>query len=482
MVHHYRIKWARYMYWSMLLIFIFALQGVLASSVPDPSTSGSNLSMQKATDGGEIQSASLQINFMGMNPHIGQKLELRVVNKANRKEVGRTGVDMIPSADFSLNLMGVLEVGGSYQVDFYADFNNNGLYDPPPTDHAWRLNLNNVKGDTTLQFVHNINFVDIQWQYLLTMNLTSMNPHVNQKFEMRVWDKNSGKEIGRETVGAIPSPDFGVSIPGIKIGGSYYVDFYADFNGNSLYDSPPTDHAWREEVNNVQGDTVLNFVHNINFTDIQWNYLFTMNLMSMNPHLGQLFELRVVDEMTGNEIGRTRLDSILVPDFEVSVPGLELGRQYRADFYADFNNNGHYDSPPADHAWRETFTDTTGDVTIDFTHNINFTNIDWPTAITPIPQAGVPVEYSLWQNYPNPFNPITNIRFQIPRAGKVTLEVYNLLGQRIRALVNEVLQPGTYNVTWDGKNENGQPLGSGIYFYRLRTKKFTKSYRMILLK
>jgi photosystem II stability/assembly factor-like uncharacterized protein len=89
----------------------------------------------------------------------------------------------------------------------------------------------------------------------------------------------------------------------------------------------------------------------------------------------------------------------------------------------------------------------------------------------------MPSGYSLEQNYPNPFNPITNIKFNISKSDFVSLKVYDLLGKEISSLVNESLKPGTYQVQFDAKN-----LSSGIYFYCLKTKSFTETKRMILLK
>jgi hypothetical protein len=88
-----------------------------------------------------------------------------------------------------------------------------------------------------------------------------------------------------------------------------------------------------------------------------------------------------------------------------------------------------------------------------------------------------PVSFGLSQNYPNPFNPSTQIEFQIARLSSVRLTLYNALGQEITILVNNELQPGTYEVNWDAGN-----YASGIYFYRLEAADFTKTMKMILLK
>jgi hypothetical protein len=95
----------------------------------------------------------------------------------------------------------------------------------------------------------------------------------------------------------------------------------------------------------------------------------------------------------------------------------------------------------------------------------------------------IPASYSLSQNYPNPFNPKTKIRFDIPLDSrfrgndKVVLKVYDVMGREVQTLVNERLQPGTYEATFDGST-----LNSGVYFYKLTTDGFTETKRMILLK
>ena len=89
----------------------------------------------------------------------------------------------------------------------------------------------------------------------------------------------------------------------------------------------------------------------------------------------------------------------------------------------------------------------------------------------------IPKEFSLYQNYPNPFNPFTVIRFQLSVAGNAALNIYDMLGRKVSTLVNEKLQPGTYEVTFDGSN-----LSSGIYFYQFKTDKFSETKKLILLK
>ena len=97
----------------------------------------------------------------------------------------------------------------------------------------------------------------------------------------------------------------------------------------------------------------------------------------------------------------------------------------------------------------------------------------------------IPVEYLLKQNYPNPFNPTTKIRFDIPsgfpartsRNDKVVLKVYDVMGREVQTLVNERLQPGSYETSFDGSG-----LNSGVYFYKITAGNFTETKRMLLIK
>lgn len=97
-------------------------------------------------------------------------------------------------------------------------------------------------------------------------------------------------------------------------------------------------------------------------------------------------------------------------------------------------------------------------------------------------QDHTPQSYRLFDNYPNPFNAQTVIRFQLPKAGLVKLSVYNLLGQEIRTLTNNHYQAGDYQLSWNGKNNLGNSVPSGIYFYRWETNRLVATKKMSLLK
>jgi len=94
----------------------------------------------------------------------------------------------------------------------------------------------------------------------------------------------------------------------------------------------------------------------------------------------------------------------------------------------------------------------------------------------------VPAEFRVHQNYPNPFNPNTTIKYDLPEAGPVTLEIYNLLGQRVRTLVSDHREAGYHQAPWDGTNDAGTKVGSGMFFYRLVAGDYTAVRKMLLLK
>jgi hypothetical protein len=90
-----------------------------------------------------------------------------------------------------------------------------------------------------------------------------------------------------------------------------------------------------------------------------------------------------------------------------------------------------------------------------------------PTEISPAEGPSLPTVFALHQNYPNPFNPETIIEFDLPNTCLVTVEIFNTVGQRIRLISSQVEAAGHVTAVWDGRNEQGEVMGSGVYFYRV---------------
>lgn len=89
----------------------------------------------------------------------------------------------------------------------------------------------------------------------------------------------------------------------------------------------------------------------------------------------------------------------------------------------------------------------------------------------------VPTQYELWQNFPNPFNPITKIIYGVPKPTRVTVKIFNTLGQEVATLVDEQKEAGYYSIQWNTNN-----ISSGIYFYQMRAGNYIKTKKMLYLR
>ncbi|MFQ5584441.1 MAG: FlgD immunoglobulin-like domain containing protein, partial [Calditrichia bacterium] len=93
-----------------------------------------------------------------------------------------------------------------------------------------------------------------------------------------------------------------------------------------------------------------------------------------------------------------------------------------------------------------------------------------------------PLNFEVSQNFPNPFNPVTEIRYTIPEAGKVKVVVYNSLGQKIKTLLSETQEARHHKLRWDGRNDSGQQVGSGVYYLSVKSGKYSATRKMILMR
>lgn len=94
----------------------------------------------------------------------------------------------------------------------------------------------------------------------------------------------------------------------------------------------------------------------------------------------------------------------------------------------------------------------------------------------------IPRQYVLFQNYPNPFNPVTTIEYVLPRTSNVQLAIYNVLGEKVTILVDALQTAGHYKVDWNGTDQTGNYLASGVYFYRLEAERFVQNKKILLIK
>jgi len=97
-------------------------------------------------------------------------------------------------------------------------------------------------------------------------------------------------------------------------------------------------------------------------------------------------------------------------------------------------------------------------------------------------ESELPKAFSLKNNYPNPFNPVTNIHYEFHKNTDVQITIYNVLGRKVKQIVNGEQVSGKHKITWNGTNDLGQPVSAGVYFYRAETGDFVKTKKMVFLK
>jgi hypothetical protein len=108
---------------------------------------------------------------------------------------------------------------------------------------------------------------------------------------------------------------------------------------------------------------------------------------------------------------------------------------------------------------------------------------DEPTAVDEeTEEEKLPQEFALSQNYPNPFNPSTMIKFSLPVRSYVNLSIFNVLGQKVVTVADDIFEAGYHTVNWDGQDSNGRQVSSGIYIYRIQADTFADSRKMLLIK
>jgi len=118
----------------------------------------------------------------------------------------------------------------------------------------------------------------------------------------------------------------------------------------------------------------------------------------------------------------------------------------------------------------------------DFTNTVSINTDGFYKSNPEVLNNTVVKEYELGQNFPNPFNPTTTIGYKIMNEGFVSIKIYDILGNEVKTLVNEIKSPGAYNVNWEGDNNLGEKLTSGVYFYHMQAGNYSSSKKMIIQK
>ena len=109
------------------------------------------------------------------------------------------------------------------------------------------------------------------------------------------------------------------------------------------------------------------------------------------------------------------------------------------------------------------------------------TELHGPVSATPIAKA-TPSEFRLYPNYPNPFNPVTTISYDLPEDGYIELSIYNMRGENVTTLLKSNQEAGSYKMNWDGTNQNGEIVSSGIYFLRIASGSYCRTSKMVFIR
>jgi gamma-glutamylcyclotransferase (GGCT)/AIG2-like uncharacterized protein YtfP len=103
-------------------------------------------------------------------------------------------------------------------------------------------------------------------------------------------------------------------------------------------------------------------------------------------------------------------------------------------------------------------------------------------AVLSIDEEMIPDVYALHQNYPNPFNPVTTLRYDLPEDATVSIIIYDVMGRKVRSLINTTQSAGFRSIHWNATNDMGEPVSAGMYIYMIQAGNFTKTKKMVLLK
>jgi hypothetical protein len=197
-------------------------------------------------------------------------------------------------------------------------------------------------------------------------------------------------------------------------------------------------------------------------------------------HIALLLIIFVLAQLTKAQIIEPvdSLQSITFQNFSGSLVILKWNNPTPLTISASLINSITF---PGDTTLLITENNSSGTITIPLD---SIQQISFQSSVTGVTKQGstLPKQFSVSQNYPNPFNPSTIINYALPRSSLVTIKIYNVLGQEVRTLVNSELQAGNYTVQWNGDNNTGRSVASGIYIYRVAAGQTVKTMKMMYLK
>ncbi len=203
-------------------------------------------------------------------------------------------------------------------------------------------------------------------------------------------------------------------------------------------------------------DTDFSLKH---LSDIQFSPPFYNDIVEKSD----IYQARLIKD---NVLGVERFGFTMLYDFSVPQHPKEFALYGDGDYFYFCKINGHY----LGCNWDLMSTDEIVEFSIPYLTGIK------------AKQKVLPLQFRLYHNYPNPFNPTTTIRYDLPQNSKVILTIYNILGQKVRTLVQKQQPAGQYQVQWDGRDDSGEKVSSGVYLYKMVAGDFVQVKKMLLVK
>jgi predicted outer membrane repeat protein len=252
------------------------------------------------------------------------------------------------------------------------------------------------------------------------------------------------------------SGDYALAENSPCVGTGYYgVNMGALGVGCGTYNFPPTDFSLSEPSNNAQ-ITIDESNMNDGYITFSWGE-------SSDANGDSLYYL-------------VRSASAEIGDHGMDTNATSITVSY-VDIIEDMSENN---VTAAALEWTVYVTDGIDTVEAD---NAPFTiEIDGANALRTYLEGLLPDEFALRQNYPNPFNPITTLRYDLPENSYVNVTVYDMLGRKVKTLINQTQDAGYRSVIWDATNDYGKPISAGIYLYQIQAGGYTSTKKMVLLK
>ena len=334
---------------------------------------------------------------------------------------------------------------------------------------SWVLHAQNPFS-TALQF----DGVD---DYVEVANHSSLNPTTALTVEVRVWSNDYDRGQWQEFVMKGGNPPRQYFIRSQKNTGLAQFAIHDSFDQlHSVRSGEPLVNGTCYHVAGTYDGTFLKLYVNGVLSDV--DSIGTVSIQQSSDPLtfGRLGGIDA--EYYNGEVDEVRIWNIARTQSQIQVAMNDtLGPEYYAS--TDSGLVGY---------WR--LDEGSGTTAFDLTSNNNHGTIkngasyvpacDLVVAVEPLEPSALPRTTVLEQNYPNPFNPITTIRYGLHKPSRVSIKIYDILGREVVTMMNGFQSAGYHSVVWDGRNNNGQPVASGIYIYRMQAGHFVKSYKMLL--